>query len=412
MTDASATGRPWEGPGIREFIALMAALMAANAFAIDTILPALPAIGAALDVTDANRRQLVITVFMLGFGVAQIVYGPVSDHFGRKRVLAISLSCYVVMSFVVGIAASFPLLLAARVFQGIAAGGSRVLVVSIVRDRFHGAEMARVMSITMIVFMLVPLLAPAVGQAILAWSSWRMIFFLLTAFAFANLVWAMLRLPETLPEERRRPLSLSKLREATATTLSHPLSIGNTLALTVILGALFGFINSIQQIIFDVFHAADSLPLLFATIAGCMAVASYLNSVIVMRFGMRKIMLVGLFAFVGVALVHLAMAYFGGETLILFCVLQGLCMACFGLVSANMASIAMQPLGHIAGTASSLQGAITTLGAALIGLVIGQLFDGSTLPLVAGFVICGLVSLALTLWANREEPFVEPQAAN
>jgi DHA1 family bicyclomycin/chloramphenicol resistance-like MFS transporter len=406
MNAASATTdqQPWTGPGIREFIALMAALMAANALAIDAMLPALPAIGAALDVTEDNRRQLIITAYLLGFGAAQLVYGPVSDRFGRKPVLIASLLAYGIFAVVAGLATSFPLLLAARTMQGVAAAGTRVLVVSIVRDRFQGALMARVMSIAFIVFMLVPILAPTFGQAVLLASSWRYIFILLGVYGMAVLVWMLLRLPETLDPANRRPLSLAKIREAVGVTLTNRLSIGNTVALTLVVGGLFAFINSIQQIVFDVFGRPHIMPLVFACIAGPMALASYLNSRLVERLGSRRIMLVALQLFAGIAALHLAISLAFGEDLVVFIILQALTMACFGLMSANMSAVAMQPLGHIAGTASSVQGVITTIGGALIGLAVGQQFNHSTIPLHVGFTLCGLSGLVVALWANRAQP--------
>lgn len=392
----------YPGPGMREFVALMAALMATNALAIDAMLPALPAIGAALDVAEENRRQLVITAYLLGFGGAQLFYGPLSDRLGRKAILTISLGLYAVFALLSGIAASFELLLGARVLQGMAAAGTRVLVVSIVRDRFHGAAMARVMSLVFIVFMIVPVLAPAFGQAVLLVAPWRFIFIGLGVYAAAVLAWALIRLPETHPPEKRRALSLAKLREAFAITLSHRLSIGNTIALTLVMGGLFGFINSIQQIVFDVFGRPELMAAIFAAVALPMAASSYLNARIVERHGSRRLMLIALAGFSAAAGLHLAVAALIGETLVSFVAMQALTMVCFGLISANLGAIAMQPLGHIAGTASSVQGLITTIGGALIGLAIGQAFDGTTLPLLTGFTLCGLAAFAVALWANRK----------
>lgn len=389
---------------MREFIAMMAALMATNALAIDAMLPALPAIGDALGIAEENRRQLIITAYLLGFGGAQLLYGPLSDRFGRKPVLTASLIAYGAFAVVAGLAASFPLLLAARALQGVAAAGTRVLVVSIVRDRFQGAVMARVMSIAFIVFMLVPILAPAFGQAVLLTSSWRYIFILLGIYGTAVLLWMLLRLPETLEPANRRALSLAKIREAVGITLTNRLSIGNTIALTLVVGGLFAFINSIQQITFDVFERADIMPLIFACIAGPMAFASYLNSRLVERLGSRRIMLAAMQLFAGIAALHLAISLAFGENLVVFIVLQALTMACFGLMSANLGAVAMQPLGHIAGTASSVQGLITTVGGALIGLAVGQQFDRTTIPLHVGFTVCGVAGLLVALWANRPAP--------
>lgn len=391
----------WRGPGSAEFIALMAALMAANALAIDAMLPALPAIGEALGVAEDNRRQLVITAYLLGFGVAQLGWGPLSDRFGRKGLLVGGALLYGLFGLAAGLAGSFALLLAARTMQGVAAAATRVLVVSIVRDRFAGAGMARVMSLVMIVFMIVPVLAPAFGQAVLAVASWRHIFIGLGVYGAALAAWTMLRLPETLAPGNRRPLALRPIAEAVWATLSIRQSIGNALAQTLLMGALFAFINSIQQIVFDVFERPELIAIVFAAIAGPMALSSWANSRLVMRHGSRRILLVALTVFTLAAAVHLAVAAIVGETIWAFVLLQAATMACFGMIGANAGALAMEPLGHVAGTASSLQGVITTVGGALIGFAIGQQFDGTAIPFLAGFTLCGVAALAVAVWANR-----------
>jgi DHA1 family bicyclomycin/chloramphenicol resistance-like MFS transporter len=395
--------KPWSGPGMREFVALMAALMASNALAIDAMLPALPAIGDALGVAEANRRQLVITVYLLGFGVAQLAYGPLSDRFGRKRLLVGGLFLYAVFAAAAGVAGSFALLLAARAMQGVAAAGTRVLVVAIVRDRYHGSAMARIMSLTMIVFMIVPVLAPGFGQGVLAVATWRHIFIGLAVYGLVLGLWAALRLPETLAPSNRQPLSAAHISGATAETLRNRASIGNTIAVTLAFGALFAFISSIQQIVFDVFRRPELIGLVFGLIAGPMALTSYANSQLVERIGSRRLLLAALVAFTGAAAVHLVVATTIGETIWTFSALQALTMACFGLIGANAGALAMAPMGHIAGTASSLQGVITTVGGALIGYAIGQQFDGTTLPFLAGFTLCGAAALAVAWWANPSD---------
>jgi DHA1 family bicyclomycin/chloramphenicol resistance-like MFS transporter len=388
------------GAGMREFVALMAALMAANALAIDAMLPALPAIGDALGVGEANRRQLVIIVYLIGFGLAQMVYGPLSDRFGRKRLLVGSMVFYAVFAAAGGMAGSFALLLTARFLQGIAAAATRVIVVAVIRDRFSGSAMAQTMSLVMIVFMIVPVLAPTFGQGVLAISTWRHIFIGLAVYGLVLGLWTALRLPETLAPDNRRPLSWMSIGQALMETMSDRRSAGNTLAATLVFGALFAFISSIQQIVFDVFERPGLIGIVFALIAGPMALSSYVNSRLVMRLGARKLLLRALTVFTLISALHLAAALSVGETLWSFVVFQGLTMACFGLVGANAGALAMEPLGHIAGTASSLQGVITTVGGALIGFGIGQSFDGSTIPLVAGFLICGITGLLTALWAN------------
>jgi len=400
--------------GKTEFVLLIAALMASNALAIDVMLPALPAIGEALGVTEDNRRQLVITFYMLGFGIAQIFYGPLADRFGRRRLVIGCMIFYAGFAILSGLAESFNLLLAARMLHGIAAAGTRVLVVAVVRDRFEGSAMAQVMSLAMIVFMLAPILAPGLGQGVLTVASWRYIFLALALYALGLAVWAALRLPETLSPDGRRPLSFGHFGSAVADTLGNRVSIGNTAALTVTLGALFGFIGSVQQVIFDVFSAPGLIGLAFACIAAPMALSAWLNSRLVMRFGSRPLLIGALAVFTLFAAIHLLVIVTVGETIWTFVILQALTMGCFGLVGSNAGALAMEPLGHVAGTASALQGLITTIGGAMIGFVIGQMFNGTTVPLVTGFVLCGGLGLAIAIWANAGLPahaaneFTEP----
>lgn len=396
---------PQRGPGFAEFVLLMAALMSLNAFAIDAMLPALPAIGEALGVAEENRRQLVVTMYLIGFGLTQMIWGPLSDRFGRRPVLIAGLLLYAVFALLAAVAGSFVLLLVARTLQGGAAGATRVLVVSIVRDRFEGALMARVMSLTFVVFMLMPVLAPSFGQIVLLFASWRAIFWGLAIWGVGMLIWAWLRLPETLDPTHRRAISAASVREATAETLSNRVSLGYTLAVMAMMGALMGYIASIQQIIFDVFARPGMLGVVFAGVALPMAATSWANSRLVVRVGVRRMAHGGLAVFTVLAAIHLAVAMLVGESLAVFIVLQGLTMACFGLASSNMGAIAMQPLGHIAGTASSVQGTIGTIGAALLGAAIGQSFDGTALPMLGGFVALGLAAIGVIWWTERGRMF-------
>ena len=300
-------------PGKREFVLLIAALMASNALAIDAMLPALPAIGAALDVAEENKRQLVITAYLMGFGISQLFYGPLADRFGRKPLLIFCLGFYALFAALAGLAGSFDLLLLARGLQGVAAGGTRVLVVAIVRDRFHGSAMAQVMSLVMIVFMAVPVLAPSLGQAILFVGSWRHIFIALALYGVGLALWGGTRLPETLADADRLPLSPRAILGAVGETLSVRASIGNTIASTLAFGGLFAFIGSIQQIVFDVFESPNLIGLVFACVAGPMALSSYANSRLVMRLGARRLLLSALAALTLIASLHLAIVAIQGE---------------------------------------------------------------------------------------------------
>jgi DHA1 family bicyclomycin/chloramphenicol resistance-like MFS transporter len=392
-------------PGFREFVVLIAGLMSLNALAIDAMVPALPAIGEALNVADENRRQLVVSLYVLGFGLTQIVYGPLSDRFGRKPVLVVSLVLYVAFALACWAAPSFTLLLAARMAQGGAAASTRVLVVSIVRDRFEGAQMARIMSLAFLVFLLIPMLAPVFGQLTLLVASWRAIFFGLALGGAMMLLWTVVRLPETLNPEYRRPLDLGTIWDGARQTLSNRQSLGYTLAFTLMMASLMGYINSIQQIVFDVFRRPELIAATFAGVALPMAFTSWLNSRIVERIGTRRVAHAGLALFTLFSLVHLGIVLAAGEGLWLFIVMQGLTMACFGLASANFGALAMQPLGHVAGTASSVQGTVGTIGGALLGLAVGQGFDGTLVPMVGGFAAFGAIGLLILFVTERGRLF-------
>jgi len=392
-------------PGFREFVVLIAGLMSLNALAIDAMVPALPAIGRALDVADENSRQLVVSLYVLGFGLTQIIYGPLSDRFGRKPVLLVSLVLYVAFALTCWAAPSFNLLLAARMAQGGAAASTRVLVVSIVRDRFEGPRMARIMSLAFLVFLLIPMLAPLFGQLTLRVASWRAIFFGLALGGAIMLLWTLIRLPETLRPEYRRPLDPRTIWDGAWQTLSNRQSLGYTLAFTLMMASLMGYINSIQQIVFDIFRRPELIAATFAGIALPMAATSYANSRLVERIGTRRIAHTGLALFTLSALIHLGIVLTAGESLWLFIAMQGLTMACFGLASANFGSLAMQPLGHVAGTASSVQGTIGTIGGALLGLLVGQSFDGTLVPMVGAFAAFGALGLLILLVTERGRLF-------
>ena len=410
MTSPSPS--PVKGPGFAEFVCLIAIMMALNALAIDAMLPALPAIGEDLGIANENSRQWIITAYLLGFGGAQLIYGPLSDRFGRKPVLVTGVGIYVAFSVMAAFSHSFTLLLLARIGMGIGVAATRVLAVSIVRDRYEGRTMARVMSLSFLVFLGVPILAPTVGQLVLLVGPWQWIFWVFALFGGSFLIWASVRLPETLHPEDRRPIEVGPILDAFRQALTNRQAMGYTLAMTAIVGGLFGFINSSQQIFFDVFKAPELFTTVFALVACGIAVSSLLNSQLVEKLGSRLISHSALMGFITFSFIHAGVALSGHDNIWTFSILQACKMFCFGLVAGNFGSMAMEPMGHIAGTASSVQGFISTIIGALLGFAIGQSFDGTTVPLTVGFAILSIVGLLLVLWAEKGRLFKARHAAH
>lgn len=391
--------------GKAEFIALAAGLMALNAMAIDIMLPALQQIGAALGVTEENPRQFVITAYVIGFGGAQLFYGPISDRFGRRGPLLFGLAIYMGAAFAAAFAPSFAALLFLRFLQGIGAAATRVIAVSAIRDVFGGRQMAEVMSMVMMVFMVIPVLAPSLGQAVMVFGNWPEIFMLMAAMALVIMVWSSLRLPETLAPEHRRALSMTSIVEGFRFVVTNRLALCYALATTAVFGALFGFINSAQQIYVEIYDMGTWFPALFAIGAGLMALSSFTNSRFVGRFGMRRLSHGALVGFMLVNGIWLALALTGPIPFPLFFLLFSLSMFQFGWIGPNFNAIAMEPLGHVAGTAASVLGFVTTLGGGLFGAMIGQAFDGTLRPLAGGYFVVSVVSLVLVLIGERGRLF-------
>jgi len=397
-------------PGTTEMTVMLAALMALNSFAIDAMIPALPDIGHSLHVPHENQQQLVVIAYFIGFGSTQLVWGPLADRFGRKPILAAGVILYAAFALLCGIAWSFPLLIGARFCQGASAAVTRVLVMAMVRDLFEAEAMARVMSLVSMVFMVMPVLAPNIGQLILLFGTWRMIFLVLAAYGLLMLGWSGVRLPETLHPEYRRSLHLGEIGKAVAATFADPLSRGYTLALTVSSGCLIAYISSIQQIVADAFHQGRYIGLVFAAVAAPMALASFANSRVVGRFGMRRVGHSAAAAFALIALGHLGLALAGGETLGRFIVLQALTMCCFALTSANLSTLAMTNMAAIAGTASSVQGVVWTIGGSAVGFLIGAEFNGTIIPFLLGTAACAITGFAGVVLTEPKRLFAPIEA--
>ena len=292
--------------------------------------------------------------------------------------------------------------------MGASAAVTRVLVIAMVRDLFEGEAMARVMSLVFMVFMVVPVLAPSVGQGILLVGPGRAIFYVLAAYGLIMLTWGLLRLPETLHPEYRRSLAPREILRAAVETVREPLSRGYTLALTVTFGALIAYISTIQQIVFDVFKAPGAIGLVFGAVAAPMALASWTNARFVGRFGLRRVGHGGALAFAVVTLIHALIATAGYESLTAFIILQALAMVCFSFCSSNLGTLAMERMGPIAGTAASVQGVVGTIGGAAIGYAIGQAYDGTALPYLWGMAGCATVAFVLTMLTEPKRLFAGP----
>jgi len=393
-----------------EFIALVAGLMALNALAIDVMLPALPYMGEALGISHENERQLVVAVYMFGFGIAQLAFGPLTDRFGRRAPLLVGLVVYVVCAFAATFAPTFAVLLAFRFVQGIGAAGTRVIATAVVRDKFSGREMAEIMALTFMVFMAIPIIAPGIGQIILLTGPWQYIFVFMGVLASAISLWAFFRLPETMHPEYRRPLSFGSVVEGFRIVVTNRQALFYGLAGTFLFGAMFGFISASQQIFVEIYGLGPYFPVAFAVMASTIAVAQFINSRVVKRFGMRRISHTAVLVYLAMAVIWLILALAGPVQFPVFFGMFLVIQFMFGWAASNMNSLSMEPLGQVAGTAASVFGFTQTVGGALIGTYIGQHYDGTLVPNAMGYAGMGVVVLACILIAEKGRLFgVSPQ---
>ncbi|OCK60411.1 multidrug effflux MFS transporter [Bradyrhizobium sp. LMTR 3] len=408
MSDTSADALAASGHrpmGFPEFVIVIASIMALNPLAMDMMLPALPDIASAFHITSANRPQMVLSIFLVGFGVGQFVMGPLSDRFGRRPVLLGGMAVYCIASLLAIAAPSFETLLLARALQGLCTSATRVIATSIVRDCYAGRRMASVMSLAMMMFIAVPVVAPAFGQAVLLLTQWRGIFIVLMLYGVVALIWSALRMPETLPVEKRRSLAVGEVFDAFRQTVTNRQTLGYALVAGGVLGSLFAFVFTSQQVFTGIYKLGYYFPLAFAGVAVGTAIAGFVNSRLVGRLGMRVISHAALLGFVVIAATMLVAAKIQMLPLPLFMVLSISMMFAFGLMIANFTALAMEPQGHIAGTAASLYGSITTLLGIGIGATIGQDYDGTLVPFATGFLLCTLAALAVVLVVEKGRLF-------
>lgn len=391
--------------GMTEFIALCAALAAVGAMSIDIVLPALPAIGNAFGVTNENDRQLVILIFTAAFGVSQLFYGPLSDRYGRKPLIAVGLALYLVGSVAAMFVSSFEALLAMRVVQGVGTAALQVVTLALVRDCFSGPAMGRVMTFVFTTFMIVPIIAPTLGQQIEHIATWKGIFAFNAIAGALILMWMLTRISETLRPEDRRSLAFGSLASALGEIVTNRVTAGYAVASTLTLVGLFAYIICVQQVYGELYGLGPLFPYAFGGSAVGVAVAALVSARLVRRLGMRPVAhgALAIFAASGMALVLLSLG--GNPPFWVTFTLISFCMMAFGVLQGNIGAIALEPLGHIAGTASSLIGVVTLTIANILAGLVGRAYDGTVMPLACAFGLGGLAAAVVVFWTEQGRVF-------
>ena len=394
---------PGEAAPRVEFIALVALTTSLVAMSIDTMLPALGSMASELGARHENDRQLILSVFFAGMSLGQLLYGPLSDSTGRKPALYFGIGLFMLGGLVCALTQSFTWLLIGRGLSGFGAAGPRIVSVALVRDAHAGRSMARVMSFVSTVFILVPVLAPSVGQAVLAVASWRAIFVGLVVVSALNVLWVGLRQPETLPARLRVRFSLRNIAQGCAETFRNRITLGYTLGSGFIFGGFIGYLSMSQQVFQEQYGLGRLFPVVFGLLASAIGLASFVNGKLVMRLGMRRLSRFALLFNCGLCISALlgSLAFAGHPPLPAFVCYMLVCFFCNGLLFGNFSARAMEPMGHIAGVAAAVNGSVASLVGLVLGSLFGRSYDGTVLPIVAGFTTSALLALAATEIAER-----------
>ncbi len=381
--------------GSKEFIALMAILMSVVAISIDAMLPALGIIGQDLGVENPNKMQLVIGLIFAGMAVGQMINGPISDALGRKKVLYIGLVFYLIGSFICLLSSNIETMLFGRFIQGFGASGPYISIMSIVRDRYSGRAMAKIMSLVMTIFIMVPVVAPAIGQGILFIASWHYIFALYIVYALLVGGWIFFRLEETLPKESRIPYKISNVTNGIKTVLSNRVTRNYTLSIGCIFGALVGDLTTVQQVFHGKYQVGDMFAVYFGLQALAFGVSSFANSQLVERLGMRYLCLWANAIIIIISIIFLIISNIIGSPFWLYFLYGVFLLFSVGVLFGNLNALAMEPMGHIAGMASAIIGATSSIIGIVFGTIIGQMYNGSLTPIVLGFLILGSISFVI-----------------
>ena len=405
MNDRTAipSAAPRSSLPFAEFVILLALMVSITAMATDIMLPALDLIGSELGVSNPNDAQLVVSTLFLGFAAGQVLAGPLSDSFGRKPVIYGGYVIFIIGSAMSLWSHSWEMMIAGRVLQGLGAAAPRIVTLALVRDGHAGRDMARIMSVVMAVFILVPMIAPAVGQVVIRFSGWRATFAVLMAMALVACLWFALRQPETLLRTDRRALSFRVIGAGLVEVCSSRIAVGYTLATGFIFGAFMSYLSTAQQIFQQVYDTGPYFALYFGIAALAIGGASLVNSMLVMRLGMRLLIRTAMIGIVVISALFAVPALMAGgiPPFWLFMVWLLAVFFCNGILFGNLNAIAMEPLGHIAGLGAALVGSVSTFIALPLAWYLGHLFDGNVLPLVGGFGGLAVAALGASIWAER-----------
>lgn len=391
--------------GERELVPMVALAMSLHAFAIDAMLPALDDMARDLGAVHGNERQLVVSLYLIGSGLGCLLPGAFADRFGRRPLLIFALAAYAVLSLVLALIDDFTVMVVLRGLQGVVCAGLTVVPSAIVRDRYAGDRMARLLSLIAAVFIIVPVIAPSIGQFVMLFAGWRTIFDLSALLAACMTVWVWTRLPESLDPAHRQKVDVPVVVRNMLASLSRRESIGYVLGAPLLMGAIFGYINSAQQLIGEHFGVGTMFPLVFGAMASTMALTNIVNSRIVERFGARRVSHAGAIVFIAVSLAQVWAAYFRSDSLAWFMPLLALNLGLLGFLGANFSSIALQPFADIAGAASSMHAFVRLFGASLVGMVIGQSYDGTARPFAFALLACSVSALLLVLFSEKGQLF-------
>ncbi|WP_260926856.1 multidrug effflux MFS transporter [Novosphingobium sp. 9] len=387
-----------------EFVAMMAGFQMLQSLAVDVMLPALGTISRDLGETDPNSRQYIIGVFLIFSGLGTLVPGALADRFGRRPVILGALCAYAVSSLACAIAGSFELLLIARAVMGLFASAMMVMPMTILRDRFEGDKMARTQSLVAMVFMVMPMMAPMIGQTVLLFASWRWIFGIMASVSALVFLWTILRLPETLREENRQPVQIGVIGRNMVKAFTVREAFGYFLGAAFVQGALFGYLNSAQQLVGEHFGMGTLFPVVFGTMALIMASTNFINARIVEKFGARRVSHAAMMVYIVTAVIHLVLAWHG-EGFWTFAPLMTISMCMMSFIGANFQAISLQPFARMAGAAASVMSFVRMVLGSVLGALIGQAYDGSAVPIMVAMVVCGSVCIGLVLFSERGQLF-------